>query len=312
MGALPYVFVLGSFVAACSAKVERFPLPGESLAARTFTLEAGGKGFNLMVGARRLGVAVDGLLAVGDDFFSGLAIPALEREGLAASMLRRHAGQTGSGIGFAAPDGENCLAVYAGANLLLSADDARGCAASIRGAAMVLAQFEIADEPILEAFRIAREAGVPTLLNPSPFRAPSEELLSSATILVMNKVEAEAMAGVRGLSDVADLASSARALLALGPELVVTTLGADGAAAWSRGETLRQPAFPARSIDTLGAGDAFTAGLAVLLARGRPLAEALRFAAACGALATEKLGVLAALPTAREAHARLEGGGNKV
>src|SRR5579859_1532447 len=99
-GEAEVIFVLGSFVAACSAKVEHLPRPGESLRAQAFTLEPGGKGFNLAVGARRLGAAVDGVLAVGDDFFSQLARPALVNAGLSTDMLRTHKGATGSGIGF--------------------------------------------------------------------------------------------------------------------------------------------------------------------------------------------------------------------
>lgn len=295
MNATPFLFVVGSFVAACSAKVDHLPRQGESLRASAFTLEAGGKGFNLAVGARRLGMGVDGIFAIGDDFFSGLAGPAFESAGLSPSMLLRRPGQTGSGIGFAEPDGDNCLAVYPGANLLLSASDVRSRVSSIAGAAMVLAQFEIGDEPIAEAFSIARGAGVATLLNPSPFRPVDPALLRNTSILVMNEVEAQAMA------EGDDLEASLRTLHEQGPDLVVVTLGPDGAFACPRGrETLRQPAFPARAVDTLGAGDAFTAGLAVTLARRRSLAEALRFAAACGALATEKLGVLAALPNGSE------------
>jgi len=123
MGDNASVFILGSFVVACSAKVPRLPRPGESLRADAFTVEAGGKGFNLAVGARRLGATVDGLVAVGNDFFSQLAAPALTRAGLSPEMVRRYEGTTGSGIGFTDADGENCLAVFPGANRLLTGQD---------------------------------------------------------------------------------------------------------------------------------------------------------------------------------------------
>src|SRR5579883_1227553 len=132
------IFVLGSFVAACSAKVKHLPKPGESLRAEAFTLEAGGKGLNLAVGARRLGVAVDGLLAVGSDLFAQLAEPALLRADLPVRMLRRYPGPTGSGIGFTDAAGENCLAVYPGANFALSAADVRAAADAISRATLVL------------------------------------------------------------------------------------------------------------------------------------------------------------------------------
>lgn len=89
----------------------------------------------------------------------------------------------------------------------------------------------------------------------------------------------------------------AEALLARGPDLVVITLGAGGALAFRIGHpVLAQPAFSVTALDTLGAGDAFTAGLAVGLAEGRPLPESLRMAAACGACVVCRKGVFEALP----------------
>jgi ribokinase len=303
------VFVLGSFVAACSAKVERLPRPGESLRAETFTLEPGGKGFNLAVGTRRLGAAVDGVLAVGDDFFSQLARPALADAGLSVDMLRTYKGATGSGIGFTVSSGENCLAVYPGANLKLSAADIRAAKDAITRARLVLAQFEIGDEPIAEAFRLARNAGGLTLLNPSPYRDVSPEILALTSILVLNRVEAAHMGSALEIANAGDAASAAvsslqslgRQLLAHGPETVIITLGGDGALACRReGVALHQPAFAVEVVDTLGAGDAFSAGLAVSLAEDRPFEQCLQRAAACGAMAARRLGVLQALPNRAE------------
>ncbi|MBP2301661.1 ribokinase [Azospirillum picis] len=296
-----FLFVLGSFVIACSAKVDRFPLPGESLRAGAFTVEAGGKGLNVAVGARRLGVAVDGLLAVGDDLFGGLAEPTLDRAGLPLSMIRRRAGGTGAGIGFTDAHGENCLAVFPGANRLLSAADVR-TAPGLTRAALVAAQFEIDDAPIAEAFMLARAAGVRTLLTPSPYREPAAGLLSTTDILVLNAVEAAQMAGssrAGQASSPEDAAALGASLLARGPDLVVITLGPRGAVACRRGTApLHQPAFPVTAVDSLGAGDAFTAALAAGLVQGRPLTVCLERAAACGAIVAGRLGVFDALPSA--------------
>ena len=131
------LFVLGSFVVACSAKVDHLPQPGESLRASAFTVEAGGKGFNVAVGAHRLGAKVDGIFAIGNDFFSQLASSTFAQAGLSSTMLRRFEAPTGSGIGFTDAQGENCLAVHPGANLLLSAHEIRSVAPGVRGADFV-------------------------------------------------------------------------------------------------------------------------------------------------------------------------------
>ncbi|AWN50050.1 ribokinase [Methylobacterium terrae] len=314
MAANPGLFVLGSFVVACSATVARLPRAGESLQAQAFLVEPGGKGLNLAVGARRLGATVDGLFAIGDDALAALAAPALARAGLPAAMLRRFPGPTGAGIGFTDAAGENCLAVHPGANARLGAPEMREAADRIAGAALVLAQFEVGDDAVAEAFRIARAAGARTLLNPSPFRAPAREILERTDILVVNAVEAAALAGLLGASapdgeaQPAEWEGLARALHASGPGLVVVTLGGRGAVAVpAGGAALVRPAFRVAAVDTLGAGDAFAAGLAVGLAEGRPLPESLRMAAACGACVVRVKGVFDALPD-RAALAAMLGG----
>ena len=297
------VFILGSFVVSCSAKVQRFPRPGESLAADIVTIEPGGKGLNLAIAARRLGAEVDGLLAVGDDLASAFAAPALAKADLPAQMLIGVAGKTGSGVGFTDAQGETCLAVDSGANRSLSAEHVREAESRIAGAAMVMAQFEIGDGPIAEAFAMARRAGVATLLNPSPFRPIPNGVLSDTDILVLNQTEAEALAAeiLPGHADPAEparfVAELGPAVLARGPRLVVLTLGAAGAVALGSDGAIGQPAFPVEAVDTLGAGDAFAATLGVALARGLGTAEALRQAAAAGAVATRRSGVFKALGT---------------
>lgn len=301
------IFVLGSFVIACSAKVSRFPRAGESLRAENVTVEPGGKGFNLALGARRLEVDVDGLLAVGDDLLSVFAPPALEKAGLPAGMLTLFPGRTGSGIGFTDGSGENCLAVDPGANLRLAAEHVHAASDQLGRAGLILAQFEIGDEPILAAFRLARAAQKHTMLNPSPFRPILPEIMAQTSILIVNAAEAGSLAdslGLRlqtGFDALAEHQPLAEAVLSHGPETLIVTLGAAGAAGYRKdGPSVFQPAFVVDPVDTLGAGDAFAAGLAAHLAKGMTFENALRHAAACGALATLGLGVFEHLPTLAE------------
>ncbi|WP_210207461.1 ribokinase [Microvirga aerophila] len=300
------LFVLGSLVVACSAKVSRLPQPGESLCADAFTIEIGGKGFNLALGAHRLGARTEGIFAIGNDHFSQLAHKVFSQTGLSPTMLHPVDGPTGSGIGFTGERGENCLAVYPGANRLLSAHHIRAVEQAVRGAGLVVAQFEIGDEPILEAFSLARAAGARTVLNPSPYRPVDPRILERTSILVLNRVEADCIADSLGLGDAEPGLSRpfgrlADALLGRGLEMVVVTLGREGAVAYKQNAIpLRQPAFPVDAVDTLGAGDAFTAGLVTGLMEGLSLSDSLERAAACGAILCERIGVFDALPTVTE------------
>jgi ribokinase len=81
----------------------------------------------------------------------------------------------------------------------------------------------------------------------------------------------------------------------------VTTLGERGARIG--GELV--PAFPARPVDTTGAGDAFCAAFAVALAEGLDDLDAVRWGCAAGAHMVEHPGVVPGLPTRAELEQRL-------
>lgn len=293
------VFVVGSFVAACSVKVDRLPQAGETLRAHSFTLEAGGKGFNVAVAAHRLGVPVDGVLAVGSDAFADFARDTLAQVGLAAAMLVQFEGPTGAGVGFVDAAGENCIAVCPAANDLLSEREI--AAASLSHARVVVAQFEVSEAPILAAFAAAGQTGAMRVLNPSPFRALSTQLLGMTDVLVVNENEAAMLSRAFDVADQQAIglpwSALAQHLIALGLKVLVVTRGAAGALAWTVQGSHVQAAFPVVAVDTIGAGDAFLGGLCAALCRGTPLPEALVQATACGAIATTRIGLLDALPT---------------
>ncbi len=298
----PSLFVLGSFVVACSAHVSRFPQRGESATAAQFVVEPGGKGFNLAIAAHRLGANVYSIFSIGDDLFSHAADQAFASAGLTPTRVRRCRGATGCGIGFVDAVGETCLAVSPGSNLELDAEDVAAVADTVAQAQVVLAQFEIADAPIEAAFALARRHQAVTILNPSPFRMPSPGILRDTDVLVVNEVEAEMLAAALGIAAAFDgpmLAPAAvAAILACGPRTLIVTLGPRGAILHREAERpMVQPAFPVAAIDTLGAGDAFLAAYAVSLAAGASVATCLRRANAAGGLATLAPGVLAALAT---------------
>jgi fructokinase len=70
---------------------------------------------------------------------------------------------------------------------------------------------------------------------------------------------------------------------------------------WLEGATGQQPAFAVKTVDTTGAGDAFVAGILHQLGTGNKSAAAIvRYAAAAGALTTQKAGAIDAQPTDAE------------
>jgi sugar/nucleoside kinase (ribokinase family) len=88
---------------------------------------------------------------------------------------------------------------------------------------------------------------------------------------------------------------------------VVVKLGARGAVAQRGSQIVYTDAVPVKVLDTTGAGDSFDAGFVYAYLAGQDLAQALRFACACGSLSTRAAGGTAAQATRDEALAALQG-----
>ncbi len=300
------VFVIGSLVVACCARVARCPEPGESLSATGFIMEAGGKGFNVALAAHRMGVPLDGVFAVGDDPAGALMRQAFAGQGLDESLIHIVDTPTGAGVGLIQEDGENRIVVYPGANARLSAEHVLHRAEGVRGAGIVFAQYEAPDAPIAAAFAMARAAGVMTILNPSPYRPISAEILASTDLLVVNAQEVAALASDRLWTG--GWGGLATSLMDAGVAGLVVTQGAEGVSGWWRGERVDHPAFSVDVVDSIGAGDAFSGAMIAALAHREDFATALRWGSAAGAWVASRLGFVEALPDRAALDRMLESG----
>jgi ribokinase len=150
---------------------------------------------------------------------------------------------------------------------------------------------------------------VRVILNPAPAADLPQDMLSKVDVLTPNEREALRLAGLSGLQEPATLAKIL--LERSGARSLVITRGAEGALVARTGDLQAVPSFPITPVDTTAAGDAFNGALAVKLAEGADLAEAVRFAAAAGAISATRPGAQPSLPTRAELEdflaARLEG-----
>lgn len=281
-------------------RVPRFPGPGETLAGDDFQIGFGGKGANQAVMAARLGARVSLVGRIGCDVFGDQTRVNLCQEGIDTehvSVDEKH--PTGVAAIVVDTSAENAIIIVPGANAKLSSDDVRRAASVIQAASVVLCQLEVPVETVLETFRIARAAGVTTILNPAPALELPDELLRLTDICIPNENELEVLTGQR-LSSPEAIKGAAHHLLARGPKNVVVTLGAEGSLVV---EAHRYQSFPAEkvlAVDTTGAGDAFIGSLAVYLAEGAPLAEAVKMANGVAALSVTRAGTQASFPNRDE------------
>lgn len=310
----PRAFVLGNFVHACCWRVPRLPQPGETLQATAVHTEPGGKGLNVAVGLARLGAQVDTLIGCGTDAPGRDLLALLRRERIATRHVHRFAGGSGWGAGFIAADGHNAIAVHPGANALLGKAHVQRAEADLVRAQLVYGQFETALPAVQAAFATAHRRGIPTVLNPSPWRAPPAALRRSTHTLIVNQVEAMALLELatapgprQGTSAlVAAVRTTLPALATAWPGLrcLVITLGAGGSLGFEREGNAWQgwhaPAPRVRAVDTVGAGDAFASGYCCAVLAGQPLPDALAWGNLCGAHVAAHAGVLAVLPGAHD------------
>jgi ribokinase len=324
--------IIGSITIDLVARAPRLPRPGETVLGSSFASFEGGKGANQAVAAARMGAEVTLVGAVGNDDHGARILAALAAEGLDLKHIARRDGVP-TGVSLIGIDdaGENAIIATSGANMTLSPADVDAARAAIAAADLLLMQLEVPMATVQHAARIAQEVGTTLLLNAAPGMAVPAELLAAADVLVVNESEADLITrdrpGRTGHMSISRTTSldAAEAMQRSWPEddettsaligslvdlrvrSAILTLGPQGCAWIHENSCAMIDAFEVNAIDTVGAGDAFCAALAVRLAENQiarggdeGIIDALHWASAAGALATTKPGAIPSLPTREE------------
>lgn len=292
----PRVCVVGSVNVDLTFRTARLPRPGETLSGHAFHVGHGGKGANQAVMAARLGARVSMVARIGRDVFGEDALRNFREESVDTTHVYTDT-ERATGVAAIVVDeaARNCILIVPGANGGLIPDDVRAAAPTIQAATVLLGQLEVPMETTLEAFRIAKAAGVRTILNPAPAAPLADELLRLTDLCVPNETEAEELTGqpVRTLEQAE---AAARSLLARGPRTILVTLGERGVLVVEEKMTEYVPALAVEAVDPTGAGDALIGCLAVFLGEGAGLLTAVRGANAAAALSVQRLGAQKAFP----------------
>jgi ribokinase len=304
-------------VQACCCSVPRLPMPGETLVATGVHIEPGGKGLNVAVCLQRLGLHVDCLIGCGNDAAGNELLALLQREGVETRHVHQLPSASGWGSGWIAADGQNAIAVYPGANLLLTEAHIVQAALDIAQAQLVYGQFETALPAVEAAFAVAYDKGITTVLNPSPWQTPPMALQRTTHTVIVNETEAMGLLAMTNVLEGSALACALQITSSLtkfwqqwpSVQRLIVTLGAGGSLGFEKSEISQcwHVAAPTvTAIDTVGAGDAFASGYCAATVAGHDLTTALRWGNTCGAYLASKAGVLAALPTEALLHELLE------
>jgi ribokinase len=279
---------------------ERLPAPGETILGGEFLMNPGGKGANQAVAAARLGGEVVFVAKVGDDIFGREAVSGFKKEGINIDFIGVDA-QLPSGIATIMVDGkgENCIAVASGANNSLSTTDVDLAMDQIDAASVLLMQLETPLETIEYVTSVGHEKGKVVILNPAPAQALSDALLAKLDVITPNETEAALLTGIK-VKTLDDAKAASAILRKVGVGAVVITLGSQGAFVDSESFSGLVPVRKVKVIDTTAAGDTFNGALAVAIASGKEMQEAVSFANEAAAISVTRLGAQASAPTLEE------------
>jgi len=292
--------VLGSINADHILNLDAFPSPGETVTGNHYQVAFGGKGANQAVAAGRSGADIDFIACVGSDDTGARVRQQLVQDKVDVAPVSVIEGEsTGVALIFVNGEGENVIAIHAGANASLTPALVEAQHERIAKASALLMQLESPVESVLAAARIAQQNHTRVILNPAPARRLSDELLALMDIITPNETEAEKLTGIAVKND-DDAAKAAAALHAKGIGTVIITLGSRGVWASVNGEGQRVPGFKVKAIDTIAAGDTFNGALLTALLEEKPLAEAIRFAHAAAAIAVTRPGAQPSVPWRKE------------
>lgn len=295
------VIVVGSINTDFVVKVDRLPIAGETINGYDFLTAAGGKGANQAVAAARLGARTYMVGRVGGDRFGIELCESLQSQGVQIDrVLIDDRSPSGTAVIVVDRQGENQIAIVAGANGNLGESDVENMRELLPHAKVLLMQLEIPLSTVELAARLARAQNVPVILDPAPVlpNLPTP-LFSCIDIITPNEIEASQLLGFP-VHDRKTATQAARTLMQMGVESAIVKLGGQGAVCATADETFFMPAFPIQPVDTVAAGDAFNGAMAAAIAVGLPLKQAIVWGAAAGALCATKSGAQAAMPNLEE------------
>lgn len=296
------ITVIGSINLDTTLRVNQMPKPGETLHAKEHFTAGGGKGANQAVAAKRSGADTYFIGAVGNDGAGMMMSDLLSHEEINTDGVSTLDNQS-TGQAFITVDdaGENSIMIFSGANNSFTPEHVRASTETISKSDFIISQFESALDSTVEAFNIARNKKVKTILNPAPaINDIPTDLLSVTDMIIPNETETEILTGIK-VTDEKSLKEAADYLHKLGIEAVIITIGSKGAFYDVNGKTGIVPAFKVKAVDTTAAGDTFIGALSTVL---KPdfsnIEEAITYGNKASSLTVQRFGAQPSIPYKNE------------
>ncbi|MBS7210727.1 MAG: ribokinase [Lachnospiraceae bacterium] len=295
------ILVIGSLNLDMTTQVEHIPVVGETILSNNMEMNAGGKGANQACALGKLGADVTILGAVGNDMYADIQRDSLNAVGVNTDKIIVKE-NISTGIAWIAvnKEGDNSIIVVSGANADLSKQDIDNNLEVIKESDIVIFQLEVPVETVCYAAKIAKSFGKMVILDPAPVpKEFPEELYQYVDIIKPNETELGMLTGMRNPEE--HLEKAVKWLKKKGIKDIIVTLGEKGI--YMDCETsgvARIPAIKVPAVDTTAAGDSFIAAIAIMLAEGKSLREAVIFANYVSSIVVMRKGAQCSIPTLEE------------
>lgn len=283
------VAVLGSINMDIVYQVQTPPLKGQTVFGQTYDVLPGGKGANQGVSLRALGVDVAFLGAIGPDGFGEMALTAFTDKDVATTSIIHSEKPTGIAI-IELSQSDNSIVVIPGANMAITKQDIDAFYQQHPDLDGVVAQLETNLDSVQYFLQTAHNNNIPTILNPAPAQAISEDWMTFVDILIPNEHEAQMIFHHSSLDE----------LVMRYPNRMIITLGDQGAMYHNGQQVVTVPAQPVTVVDTTGAGDSFVAGFASVYLTTKTIHEAVLKGIETASITCEHLGAQGAYQTIKE------------
>ncbi|MFT7245028.1 MAG: ribokinase [Candidatus Azotimanducaceae bacterium] len=272
--------------------VPHFVQPGETLSSTDFNIYPGGKGLNQSIALARAGATVQHAGKVGSD---GVWLKELLSEtGVDNSRLQIGDGPSGHANIQVSATGENAIVIVGGTNRQITPDDFDDAFSGVQAGDFLLLQNEVSH--LADIMHEGHKRGLRIVLNAAPMTPDVLTFpLEFLEFLIVNETEAAMLLDQ-----------------AIGPDLdkkladrfpglkIVLTLGESGVSYRHGDETVRQPAFPVKALDTTGAGDTFTGYFLAAVMRGEEVQTCLEQASRAASIAVTRAGAATSIPDRSE------------
>nr|WP_054690708.1 ribokinase [Fructilactobacillus florum] len=302
------IVVVGSTNVDKVLNVEKYALPGETLAIDSYQQShGGGKGANQAIAAVRSGADTTFITKLGRDEDAEMMLKGFQQDHMNVDhVIMTDQSQTGKAYITVDQSGQNSIYVYGGANMALSPDDVIAHREALAKADRVIAQLEIPIPAIIAAFKIAKENGVQTILNPAPAKEIPEELLHLTDIITPNETEAQTLTGLE-VKDEVSMLDNALKFFAQGIKMVIITVGDKGSFYATPESHAFIPAFKVKAVDTTAAGDTFIGALASQLELDNSnIREAMLYANHASSLTVQVAGAQNSIPDQAAINAEIQ------